>query len=184
MNKTTFFSSGGLLFLLTGLSFFVVVSFWVVLVCRSFGRARKCLLRAGLTVIGLSVVLFGGQWGLGTFELAWRQWVKSVLAFLLWCGGWAVCVAIAYWNSGAFRKSSKVFRRCVQMIVGLSILVAMGLGTLFGGAWLYGGRESVVERNGKTVVMTEEHILDYVCIYYEYHGPFVRGSKAIGPIGG
>ena len=184
MNKTTFFSSGGLLFLLTGFSFLVVMSFWAVLVYRSSGRARKCLLRAGLTVLSLAVVLFGGQLILETFELVWRQWVKSVLAFVLWCAGLVVCYEIVYWNSGAFRKSSKLFRRCVQVIVGLSILVAMGLGTLFGGAWLYGGRESLVERNGKTVVMTEEHVLDYVCIYYEYHGPFVRGSKAIGPIGG
>ena len=184
MSKTNFFSSGGLLFLLTGLSFLVVVVFWGVLVCRSSGRARKCLLKAGLTVIILSVVLFGGQWILGLCELAWRQWVKSALAFLIWCGGWGVCIAIVYWNSNAFRKSSKLFRRCTQVTVGMCILVAMGLGTLFGGAWLYGGRESVVERNGRTVVMTEEHFLDYIIIYYEYHGAFVRGAKAIGPIGG
>lgn len=184
MNKTSFLSSGGLLFLLTGFSFLIVVGFWVLLVCRSAGRARKSLLKTGLTVIGLSVLLFGGQWALGIFELAWRQWMKSILAFLIWCGGWVVCFAIVYWNSNAFRKSNKLFRRCVQLIVGLSILVAMGLGTLFGGAWLYGGRESVVERNGKTVVMVEEHFLDYSSTYYEYHGPIVRGSKAIGPIGG
>jgi hypothetical protein len=64
------------------------------------------------------------------------------------------------------------------------MVVAMGLGTLFGGAWIYGGVESVVIRNGEKVIVTEEHFLDYICIYYEYHGPFVRGSKPIGPIGG
>ncbi len=184
MNKTSFFSSIGFVFLLTGLAFLVVVSFWGVLVCRSSGRPRKSLLTAGLVVIGLAAVLFGGQWLLGMAKLAWRQWVKSILAFLLWCGGAIVCCMIIYENSAVFRKSSKVFRRCTQVVLALCMVVAMGLGTLFGGAWIYGGVESVAIRNGEKVVVTEEHILDYICIYYEYHGPFVRGSKPIGPIGG
>lgn len=184
MNKDSFFSSVGFVFLLTGLAFLVVVSFWVILVCRSTGRPKKLLLAVGLIVIGLAAVLFGGQWILETVELSWRQWVKSVLALLLWVSGGAICILTLYWNSAAFRKSSTVFRRCTQVILSLCMVVAMGLGTLFGGAWIYGGNESVAIRNGEKVIVVEEHILDYLCIYYEYHGPFVRGEKAIGPIGG
>lgn len=184
MNRDNFFSSVGFVFLLTGLAFLVVVSFWVVLVCRSSGSPRKRLLTAGLTVIGLAVVLFGGQWLLGVAELAWRQWVKNLLAFLMWCGGAIVCFMTIYWNSAAFRKSSKVLRRCTQILLAACMVVAMGLGTLFGGAWIYGGNESVATRGGEKIVIVEEHFLDYICIHYEYHGPFVRGAKPIGPIGG
>lgn len=184
MNKAGFFSGIGFVFLLTCLAFLVVVSFWVILVCRSTGRPRKILLAVGLTVIGLAVALFGGEWLLGFAELAWRQWVKIIFALLLWCGGVAVCTLIVCWNSAAFYKSRRVVRRCVQALVGLCLVIALGLGTLFGGAWLYGGGESVAEWNGEKIVMVEEHFLDYICIYYEYHGPFVRGSKPIGPIGG
>lgn len=185
MSKIGFFFSGvGLVFLLTCLAFLVVIAFWMVLVCRSSGGRRKRLLAAGLTVIGLAAVLFGGNVFLGIFELTWRQWLKNALAFLMWCGGWVVCFLTVYWNSAAFRKSSKIVRRCTQMLLCLCMLVAMGLGTFFGGAWLYSGGEFVAQWNGDKIVMVEEHFLDDVCIYYEYHGPFVRGSKPIGPIGG
>ncbi len=179
-----FFSSVGFIFLLTCLAFLAVVGFWVVLVCRSSGRRRKSLLAAGLTVIGLAVVLFGGHGLLGIFELTWRQWLKTVLALLLWCGGVAVSVLLVCWNSAAFSQCGRVFRRWGRALVGLCLVIAMGLGTLFGGLWLYGGEESVAEWNGKKIVMEEEHFLDYHCAYYEYHGAFVRGTKPIGPLGG
>lgn len=184
MSKAVFFSGVGFVFLLTCLAFLVVVGFWVIMVCRTSGRHRKRLLAVGLTVVGLAAVLFGGEWLLGFAELAWRQWVKTIFALLLWCSGVVVCTLLVCWDSAAFSKSGRVFRRCVQTLVVLCMVISMGLGTLFGGAWLYGGGESVAEWNGEKIVMVEEHFLDYICIYYEYHGPFVRGSKPIGPIGG
>lgn len=180
MNKTGFFSSVGFVFLLTCLAFLVVVGFWVALTFRSTGRPRKTLLAVSLTVIGLAAVLFGGHWLLGTFELTWRQWLKTILALLLWCGGVAVSVLLVIWNSAAFSECGRVFRRCMQALVGLCLVIALGLGTLFGGAWLYGGTETVTQRNGKTVVSVEEHFLDDCSAYYEYHGPFVRGTKSLG----
>lgn len=180
MNEDGFFSIGGLLFLVTGLAFLVVVSFWVRLTIRSTGRRRRTLTAVGLTVIALAAVLFGGQWILKSYELVWRQWLKIVLALLLWCGGIAISVLLVRWNAAAFSQCGRVLRRWGQVLIGLCLVISLGLGTLFGGAWLYGGSESVVQRQGKTVVSVEEHFLDDCSAYYEYHGPFVRGTKPLG----
>ena len=180
MSKSAAVSVGAVLIAVLLLALIVLVVLWIVLLKRTSGKPRKLLFLPGIAAIVLALLLFGGQWMLELFELTWRQWLRSVFALLLWSCGLTVS-ALIVWRipSGISRRG-----RLLQGIAALALVAAMGLGTLFGGFWLYRGEESVVQWKGKKIVMVEEHFLDYICIYYEYHGPFVRGSKPIGPIGG
>lgn len=180
MSKSTTVSVGAVLIAVLLLALIVLVVLWVVLLKRNSGKWRKLMFLTGIAAIILALLLFGGQWILEVFELTWRQWLRSVFALLIWSCGLTVSVLIVWRIPGAISRRG----RLLQGIAALALVAAMGLGTLFGGFWLYRGEESVAQWNGEKIVMVEEHFLDYVCIYYEYHGPFVRGSKPIGPIGG
>jgi hypothetical protein len=60
----------------------------------------------------------------------------------------------------------------------------MGSCTLAGGFWLGPATEEVTVYHGVKAVQEDSNWLDAYTVIYEYHSPFTRGTKAIGPIGG
>lgn len=162
----------------------LLIGLWIFAIIRIPGRPRLALLIVGCLVFLLAAVLFGGQWLLELHELAWRQWVKSVFALLLWCAGFAVSSLTVYWIPRAVRSGRTVLRRCLRAAAALCLMIAMGCGTIWGGLWLSPVSETVIVYHRVKAVQEESNWLDYYCAIYEYHGPFVRGARAIGPIGG
>lgn len=163
----------------------LLVGLWVVTVVCLKGKLRLTLLLTGLGVFLIAAVLFGGQWLLEQHELTWRQWVKSVFALLLWCAGAAVSCLTVYWIPRAARSGRGVLRRCLRAVAALCAVIAIGSCTIVGGFWLVGPTsEEVIVYHGVKAVQEDSIWLDQHTVIYEYHSPFTRGTKAIGPIGG
>lgn len=162
----------------------LLIALWIFAVLRLKGTARLVLLLVGCSVFLLATILFGGQWLLERRELAWRQWVKSVFALLLWCAGFAVCSLTAYWIPLAVRSGKRALRYCLRTAAALCAVIAMGSCTLAGGFWLGPATEEVTVYHGVKAVQEDSNWLDAYTVIYEYHSPFTRGTKAIGPIGG
>ena len=162
----------------------LLIGLWIFTMLRVKGRLRLALLLTGLGVFLLAAILFGGQWLLELHELTWRQWVKSILALLLWCAGLAVSSLIVYLIPQAVRSGKAALRHGLRVVAALCLVITMGFGTIWGGLWLGPTPDEVIVYHGTKAVQEESNWLDQHCVIYEYRGPFARGTKAIGPIGG
>ncbi len=162
----------------------LLIGLWIFAVLRLKGIPRLALILVGCSVFLLAAILFGGQWLLEQCELTWRQWVKSVFALLLWCAGFAVCSLTVYWIPGAVRSGRAALCRCLRAAAVLCAVIAMGSCTLAGGLWLGPSSDEVIVYRGVKAVQEESSWFDEYTAIYEYHSPFTRGTKAIGPIGG
>lgn len=178
----------GLLFLLLKYvppaAFLLLIGLWLFAVIRLNGTPRKALLLTGCGVFLLAGLLFGGEWVLQRQELAWRQWVKKVFALLLWCAGFAVSILTVYWIPRAVSGGKRGLRPILRTVAALSLVTAMGFGTLMGAFWLGPESEEIVTYRGTRAVQTESNWLDNHTVIYEYRNSFVRGDDPIGPIGG
>lgn len=123
----------------------------------------------------------GGAGGLllSAYGLAWRSCVKlpvgfayvaGILALLVWAGVF-LWREVEWW-----RPVTRAVGRCfIFAATGLLVLAVGWYGLLFSAIWA--GSDRVTEYNGQTVV-AEQNWMDWD--YYEYHGPLVRGEKALG----
>lgn len=165
-------------------SFALLIALWIFTLIRVKEKPRQALVLTGLGVFLLAGILFGGQWLLGQCDLSWRQTTKAVIAFFLWCAGLAVSCLTAYYIPRAVRRRGTVVRRCLCGVTVLCLVFAMGFGTLMGGLWIGPSSDEVIVYNGVKAVQEESSWFDEYTAIYEYHSPFTRGTKAIGPIGG
>ena len=121
----------------------------------------------------------GGGLLLSAYGLAWRSCVKlpvgfayvaGILALLVWAGVF-LCREVEWW-----RPVTRAVGRCfIFAATGLLVLAVGWYGLLFSAIWA--GSDWVTEYNGQTAV-AEQNWMDWD--YYEYHGPLVRGEKALG----
>ena len=162
----------------------VLIVLWVFAVIRLRDIVRGWLMTVGVGVFALAIILFGGQWLLQQFELAWRLWVKLLLALFLWCAGLVVGVLTVWSVPRIASKVKKAVRSGLVAVAAVCLVIVMGFGTTWGGFWVSPATEKVTDYRGVKVVEETSHWLDEVCVIYEYHGLFVRGNRAIGPIGG
>ena len=165
-------------------SFTLLIALWIFTVVRVKGKPRQALVLTGFGVFLLAGILFGGQGLLGQYDLSWRQATKSVIALFLWCAGLAVSCLTAYYIPRAVRQGSVVVRRCLCGVTVLCLVFAMGFGALAGGLWIGPSSDEVIVYHGVKAVQEESGWFDEYTAIYEYHSPFTRGKKAIGPIGG
>lgn len=164
------------------LAFLLLIGFWLFAVIRLRGVVRLALVLTGICAFLLAAVLFGGSWLLQRYELAWRFWWKLLLAVLLWCDGLAVGALTAYFISRAVKNA--VLRSFFPVAAALCLVIAMGVGTIWGGFWIGPATEEIKIYHGEKVVEEKYTWLDLTYTYYEYKGPFVRGDRPVGPIGG
>ena len=169
---------------LTPTAFVVLIVLWLAAMLRIPGRPRRVLLAVGLCVFLLAGALFGGEWLLNQQELAWRQWVKGVFALLLWWAGCTVSVLTAYWIPRAVRDGNKVVGCWLRGITALCAVIAIGACTMLGALWVCTTAEEVTVYHGVKAVQEDSNWLDEYTVIYEYHTPFTRGDRPIGPIGG
>ena len=166
------------------IAFLLLAGLWLFSVIRHRVRTRLVLLLTGCAVFLLAGILFGGEWLLGEYGLAWRQWVKMVFALPLWCAGLAVSILTVCWIPRSVANAGKGVRACLRGLAVLCMVVAMWFGTIWGGFWIGPESEAVVTYHGVKAVQMESHWLDEYIAIYEYHTPFTRGDRPIGPIGG
>lgn len=162
----------------------VLIGLWLYTAIHLRGGACRWLTAIGIGVFVLAIILFGGHWLLQQYDLAWRLWVKLLLALFLWCAGLAVGVLTVWYVPRAVSRVRKAGRGGLCAVAAISLVIVMVFGTIWGGFWISPAREVVTVYQGAEVVEETRHWLDEVCVIYEYHGPFVRGTKPIGPIGG
>ena len=162
----------------------VLIGLWVFVMIRLRGTIRAVLMSIGIAVFFLAAILFGGQHLLQQYDLAWRFWVKLLLALLLWCAGLTVGVLTAWYIPRTVAKEKAVRQGLLCAASAVCLVTVMGFGTVWGGIWVSPAKEEVTVYHGTKVVEETTTWLDYVQVIYEYKGPFVRGDRPIGPIGG
>lgn len=162
----------------------ILIGLWLYAVIRLHGFPHRCLLWVGIGVFLLAALLFGGQRLLLQYDLAWRLWVKLVLAVVLWCAGLAVGVLTAWFVPRAVKPEKREVRSGLCAAAAVCLVIVMVFGTVWGGFWISPATEEVTVYHGAKVVGETSHWLDEVYVIYEYHGPFIRGDDPIGPIGG
>lgn len=123
----------------------------------------------------------GGAGGLllSAYGLAWRSCVKLPVGFTYVAGVLALLVWALVFLWRQIENWRAVIREIGRMAIllggGFLILVVGWYGLLFSAIWA--GSDWVTEYNGQTAV-AEQNWMDWD--YYEYHGPLVRGEKALG----
>ena len=162
----------------------ILIGLWLYAVFRLHGFPRRCLLWVGIGVFLLAALLFGGQRLLLQYELAWRFWVKLLLAVVLWCAGLAVGVLTAWFIPRAVKPEKSGVGSGLCVAAAVCLMIVMGFGTIWGGLWISPATEEVTDYRGEKVIAETNSWMDYTTTIYEYHGPFIRGDNPIGPIGG
>ena len=162
----------------------ILIGFWLYALTRLRDGTRKWLMVIGIGVFALAIILFGGQWLLQQFELEWRLWVKLILALFLWFAGLAVGILTVCCVHQAVSRARKAARSGLCAVAAICLVIVMWFGTIWGGIWVSPAAEKVTVYRGEKVVEETSHWLDEIRVIYEYRGPFVRGTKPIGPIGG
>lgn len=162
----------------------LLIGIWLYAMIRLRGCARRVLALVGTGVFALAMILFGGQWLLQQYGLAWRFWVRMLLAMLLWCAGLAAGVLTAWYVPRTVNRAKAALRGGLCAAAAVCLVIVMLFGTVWGGFWVSPVTEEVTVYRDTKVVGEKTTWLDYVYVIYEYKGPFVRGDKPIGPIGG
>ena len=184
MNDGGFHAMVALLTIVPSIALLLLIGLWVFTVVCLRNTARRWLLVTGIAVFLLAAILFGGQWLLQQYGLAWRFWVKMLLAMLLWCAGLAAGVLTAWYVPRTVNRAKAALRGGLCAAAAVCLVIVMLFGTVWGGFWVSPVTEEVTVYRDTKVVGEKTTWLDYVYVIYEYKGPFVRGDKPIGPIGG
>ena len=118
-----------------------------------------------------------GEPVLAAFGLAWRAWLVSFLqgAALVLVVVWTLLVGLSVLcRDEAYSVVRKV-------ILGVSICVVIGSAVTEGlFFWAFSTvEERVVASQDRTLVEEDQGFLDPFYVYYEYHGPLVRGARSV-----
>lgn len=118
-----------------------------------------------------------GEPVLAAFGLAWRAWLVSFLqgAALVLVVVWTLLVGLSVLcRDEAYSVVRKV-------ILGVSICVVIGSAVTEGlFFWTFSTvEERVVASQDRTLVEEDRGFLDPFYVYYEYHGPLVRGARSV-----
>lgn len=174
MEPSYLLACGGLALAISAVVFGVVCLFLVK------GKLRAHMAVAVGVFLGTLLLWAGGNWVLGQFGLAWRNWVVWPLAILLFLSGvWGIvcdirCLRELLRDRKALRLGVTVLSVAAGMMIlwygGLIGAIAVGLGA---------GPERVVSWEGQRLVEVDESFMDVLYAYYPYRGPLVRGTERV-----
>ena len=157
-----------------------LVVLWEAVRClRTDWRGEWKFLAWMLGLLAADLILWlVGESVLATFGLAWRSWLVSFFqgAALVLAVVWTLLVGLSVLcRDEAYSVVRKV-------ILGVSICVVIGSAVTEGlFFWTFSTvEERVVTYQDQMLVEEDRGFLDHLYVYYEYHGPLVRG----GEIGG
>lgn len=143
-------------------------------------KRRRGLLPLLVVMLALAAALFGGEWALARFGLAWRTWVREGLAALLWLAGLSTGLLTVICGGRWLPEWRAGWGRAVVCLSGLCLAGAMFSCSVLGALWCMGGPgEQVGTCQGQRVVQGTWTWLDTSYALYEYHGPLVRGAEPI-----
>ncbi len=151
---------------------------WALALKHLPAERRRGLLPAGCAMFAAAALLFGGEWILERFGLAWRFIPVWTLALLLWCLGWAAGIITARYTARWVRERRSSWGDPALGLTLFCLLAAMFMGTILGGFWVLHkapSMEQVGEYEGRTVVQAGIP-WDGGYYLYEYHGPLIRGE--------
>ena len=146
-------------------------------------KARRALGWVLALFLAVSLLQLAGEFTLAMFGLAWRAWVRSLFAGAL---GLLTFLGV-FQILGCYLEQRDTPRLAHQIVVGVSGLVVIAyLATVGLSNWFLSLRpERTVAWRDRTLVEEDRGFLDPFYVYYEYHGPLVRGARSVdyhGPL--
>lgn len=140
-------------------------------------KARRALGWVLALFLAVSLLQLAGEFTLAMFGLAWRAWVRSLFAGAL---GLLTFLGV-FQILGCYLEQRDTPRLAHQIVVGVSGLVVIAyLVTVGLSNWFLSLRpERTVAWRDRTLVEEDQGFLDPFYVYYEYHGPLVRGARSV-----
>ena len=140
-------------------------------------KARRALGWVLALFLAVSILQLAGEFTLAMFGLAWRAWVRSLFAGAL---GLLTFLGV-FQILGCYLEQRDTPRLAHQIVVGVSGLVVIAyLATVGLSNWFLSLRpERTVAWRDRTLVEEDQGFLDPFYVYYEYHGPLVRGARSV-----
>lgn len=140
-------------------------------------KSRRALGWVLVLFLAVSLLQLTGEFTLAMFGLAWRSWLVSFLqgAALVLAVVWTLLVGLSVLCRD---EAYSVVRK---IILGVSICVVIGSAVTEGlFFWAFSAvEERVVTSQDQMLVEEDRGFLDHLYVYYEYHGPLVRGARSV-----